>query len=200
MQLLRNHTFPAVVLLCLASLGAQAQQVSREQLVDMLSGGGYVILMRHASSPRQAPDATTRNADNVDGERQLDEAGRQTATEMGEALRRLGIPVEEVLSSPTYRAMETASRMGFDARPVEQLSNEGMRAAGAELAAWLQAEVTRPTNSGNRLLITHGPNLSAAFSDHSQGMTEGEALIFDPRGTDEPVVIHRLLIGDWAEL
>jgi hypothetical protein len=49
-------------------------------------------------------------------------------------------------------------------------------------------------------LITHGPNMSAAFPEHSAGMAEGEALVFDPRGRDGPVMIQRITIGDWAGL
>jgi hypothetical protein len=45
--------------------------------------GGYVIVMRHASSPRDVPDKRHANADNVNLERQLDEAGRASATAMG---------------------------------------------------------------------------------------------------------------------
>lgn len=199
MQASLCSTFLSLIL-CLASLPALAQQIPREQLADTLAEGGHVIVMRHANSPRELPDAATRNADNVDGERQLDALGRSTAQAMGEALRSHAIPVGEVLSSPTYRAMETARLMGLTAEPVALLSNEGMRAAGAQHATWLQDEVARPTTNGNRLLITHGPNLSAAFPEHSQGMAEGEALVFDPRGTDGPTLVHRIRIEDWPGL
>lgn len=184
----------------LAAWQSQAQEVSREVLADTLADGGYVIVMRHANSPRELPDAATANDDNVNGERQLDEVGRQDAQAMGEALRRHGIVVEEVLASPTYRALETARLMGFETvESRDELSNEGMRAAGAEKAAWLKEQVAEAAG-GTRLLITHGPNLSAAFPDHSQGMTEGEALIFDPQGPEGPAMIHRIRIGDWGSL
>jgi hypothetical protein len=31
-------------------------------------------------------------------------------------------------------------------------------------------------------------------------MTEGEALVFDPRGAQGPVMVHRIRIGDWSGL
>ncbi len=37
----------------------------------------------------------------------MDESGRAGATSMGTALRRLKIPIGAVLTSPTYRALET---------------------------------------------------------------------------------------------
>jgi phosphohistidine phosphatase SixA len=121
---------------------------------------------------------------------------------MGMALKRLKIPVNEVLSSPTYRALQTARLLDVGmARAADDLSNEGMAATGEARAAWLRQQVARPTQpGGNRLLITHGPNMSAAFAEHSAGMAEGEALIFDPRGPDGGVLIQRITIGEWPGL
>src|SRR5438128_756835 len=87
---------------------AQKQPLQDEALVKALRQGGYVIVMRHASSPREAPNKQTANPDNLKLERQLDDEGRSGATAMGKALRELKIPVGDVLSSPTYRALETA--------------------------------------------------------------------------------------------
>jgi phosphohistidine phosphatase SixA len=106
-----------------------------------------------------------------------------------------------VLSSPTYRALETARLIDAGkARAVEQLGNEGMAASDEVRTNWLQSEVTRKAEGGNRLLITHGPNISAAFAQHAGGMTEGEALIFDPRGANGPMMIQRIRIEEWADL
>src|SRR5829696_2953167 len=84
----------------LSASAALAQTLSGTALVSALRKGGYVIVMRHASSPRETPEP---NADNVNKERQLDAAGRASASAMGKALRDLMIPVGEVLTSPTYR-------------------------------------------------------------------------------------------------
>jgi hypothetical protein len=100
------------MLVALAALLAAAplagQTLPRNQLAAALRAGGYVIVMRHANSPRQGLDAATANPDNTRRERQLDEAGRRDATAMGAALKRLQIPFNEVLASPTYRALKTA--------------------------------------------------------------------------------------------
>src|SRR5499427_3466980 len=86
---------------------ALAQDLHGEALVKALQKGGYVLVMRHASSPREVPDKQAANPDNSKPERQLDEVGRGTAIAMGKALRDLKIPIGNVLSSPTYRALET---------------------------------------------------------------------------------------------
>ncbi len=90
-----------------AQAQAQTQTLRGDALVKALRQGGYVIVMRHTSSPREVPDKKTANADNVKPERQLDEEGRATATAMGKAVRELKIPIGDVLTSPTYRALET---------------------------------------------------------------------------------------------
>ena len=110
----------------------QSQTASAQSLVASLKQGGYVLVMRHASSPREVPDKQTANADNVKLERQLDEAGRRTATAMGKALRDLKIPVGEVLSSPTYRALETVKLAQLpNAQPHAELGDGGQSMQGA---------------------------------------------------------------------
>src|SRR5687768_12329659 len=99
--------FMLAMLLAAASAWPLSGQTSSQTLagaamLSALQQGGYVIVMRHASSPRQVPDKQTANADNVKLERQLDEAGRAAAVAMGNALRDLKIPVGAVMSSPTY--------------------------------------------------------------------------------------------------
>jgi phosphohistidine phosphatase SixA len=192
---------PATLFLLLAGTQLGAQALPRSALVAELRKGGYVILMRHANSPRELPDAATANPDNPTHERQLDAAGRRDASAMGAALKRLHVPIGEVLSSPTYRALETARLVDAGkARPVEQLGNEGMSASDEARTTWLRKEVARKTTGGNRLLITHGPNVSAAFPKDAGGMAEGEALVFDPRGATGPVVVQRIRIDEWAGL
>jgi phosphohistidine phosphatase SixA len=191
----------AMLFLALVATHLSAQTLPRAALVAELRKGGYVIVMRHANSPRETPDATTANPDNSMRERQLDASGRRDASAMGAALKRLGIPIGEVLSSPTYRALETARLVDAGkARPMEQLGNEGMSATDETRATWLRKEVARKTSGGNRLLITHGPNVSAAFPQDASGMAEGEALVFDPRSAKGPVMVQRIRIDEWAGL
>jgi phosphohistidine phosphatase SixA len=92
----------------LAAGSADTQQMHGKTLVRALRRGGYVIVMRHASSPQDLPTKENADSQNIHVERQLDENGHATATAFGNALRRLKIPVGQVLSSPTYRALETA--------------------------------------------------------------------------------------------
>jgi phosphohistidine phosphatase SixA len=173
--------------------------------VAQLRHGGYVIIMRHPSSPLAPPDAQSADPQNPHRERQLDATGRDSARAMGAAIRALQIPIGEVLSSPAYRARQAAELAGFaTATPTPQLDegSQGMQAsADASRAGWLRETVSRTPRAGtNTLLITHAPNLTAAFGDAAAHMAAGEALIFRPRGAGNAELVARLPIEQWPQL
>ena len=173
------------------------------QTLKALQQGGYVIVMRHASSPREAPDKQTANADNVNRERQLDAEGRASATAMGKALRDLMIPIGEVLSSPTYRALETVryAKLG-DPKPVAELGDNGQSMQGGTQAqaAWLQKRVTQFPVGTNTIIVTHFPNLTAAFPQMAAGVADGESLVFGVDGKGGATLVTRVKIEDWLKL
>jgi phosphohistidine phosphatase SixA len=180
-----------------------AQRLSGDALVAALRRGGYVIVMRHASSPREAPDKQTANADNVKGERQLDEVGRTTAAAMGKALRDLKIPVGEVCTSPTYRALETIRLAQLrNPRPYVELGDNGQSMQGGTeaQAAWLQKKVTQFPSGANTILITHFPNMTRAFPQLAAGVEDGEALIFGSDGKGGTTLVARVKIDEWPKM
>jgi len=182
---------------------ASAQALSGPALVQALQRGGYVIVMRHASSPREAPDAKTANPDNNNHERQLDPEGRSTASAMGKALRDLKIPIGEVFSSPTYRALETVRLAALGkATPVPELGDGGrsMQVSSEAQAAWLRSRITRFPKGNNTILVTHFPNMSGAFPQDSKGLADGEALIFGPDGKGGATLAARVKIEEWPHL
>jgi len=185
--------------LLLAAGAAQAQTLGGEALVKALRQGGYVIVMRHASSPRQTPDKATANSDNVKAERQLDQEGRATATGMGQALRNLKIPIGDVLSSPTYRALETVRYAQLPkAATYPELGDNGQSMAGgtAAQAAWLQKQILIFPKGTNTVLITHLPNLTGAFPEWAKGMADGEALILGSDGKGGATEVARVKIEE----
>ena len=185
-----------------AVAGANAQQSSRE-LVKALQGGGCVLVMRHASSPREVPTKDTANADNTTLERQLDEPGRRGASAMGNALRTLRIPIGSVLSSPTYRAMETVKLAGLKSPTVVKELGDGgqsMQSITEAQAAWLRRKVAEVPQSGNTILVTHQPNLSRAFPDWGATVVDGETVVIRPDGKGGIAIVGRIPIDDWTRL
>jgi phosphohistidine phosphatase SixA len=175
-----------------------AQQLRGEALIQALRQGGYVIVMRHTSSPREVPDKATANPDNVKPERQLDQEGRASAAAMGKALRDMSIPIGSILTSPTYRALETIRYAGFaNPQAFPELGDNGQSMQGGTeaQATWLQKKVTEFPKSANTLIVTHMPNMSRAFPQSTEQLEDGEALVFGPKG-----VVARIKITQWPLL
>lgn len=174
-------------------------------MTGALQRGGYVILMRHASSPVTPPDAAHAELGNVKNERQLDEKGRASARSMGAVFRRLRIPVGRVLSSPTYRALETERLARFG--PVQTFSELGD--AGKSMSAdatgargrWLRSQVAQSPKAGtDTIIITHAPNIAEAFPLDVKDLGDGAALIFRPDGSGGVLLVARVKIEEWSQL
>jgi phosphohistidine phosphatase SixA len=180
-----------------------AQSLSDESLLKALRHGGYVIVMRHAASPREVPGPEAANADNIYRERQLDASGRASAIEMGKALRELKIPIGEVLSSPTYRALETARLAQLPTpKPVPELGENGqsMAATSDAQTAWLQKNSAEFPKGTNTILITHFPNMTRAFPQWTSDLADGEALVIGPDGKGGTTLLARVKIEEWPKL
>jgi phosphohistidine phosphatase SixA len=193
----------ALILVALAtSADLQAQTLAGPDLVAALRSGGLVIVMRHASSPRQPPAKEAAQPDNVTLERQLDAAGRASATAMGDALRRLKIPVGDVLTSPTFRARETV-RYAQLANPkaFDELGDGGqsMQGAAEKQGAWLREKTAASLRGTNTVLVTHMPNIARAFPDIAD-VADGESLVFRPDGKGGTSLIGRIPIDAWGAL
>ncbi len=196
-------TLPVCLLTLVAVAAMAGQTSSRDELINRLRQGGYVLVMRHASSPREVPSSDVANADNTKLERQLDEAGRRGATTMGEAIRALRIPIGIVLTSPAYRAMETVRLARLDSpTTVSELGDGGQSMQGITeaQAAWLRARVTETPRSGNTILVTHQPNLSRAFPDWGSSVADGETVILRPDGKGASALVGRVPIEEWSRL
>src|SRR5262245_7142162 len=123
------------------TVSACADELAGSALVSALRHGGYVLVLRHASSPFEVPDKSAADPDNVNLERQLDTAGKKTSSAMWRALKTLGIPIGEVDSSQTFRALQTVKYAELPhPMPVAELTEgaQGMTAdANKARAAWL---------------------------------------------------------------
>jgi phosphohistidine phosphatase SixA len=194
----RSAQLLAVFMLLVTARPASAQMLAGEGLIKALRQGGYVIVMRHASSPREVPTKQTADAGNVKLERQLDEAGRAGSVAMGRALRDLKIPVGEVLTSPTYRALATV-RLAQLANPRAQTElgdgGQSMQGVADTQVGWLRERVTHLPAGSNTIIVTHMPNISRAFPAWG-AVEDGEAVIVGSGGR----VVGRIKIDEWPRL
>jgi phosphohistidine phosphatase SixA len=197
-----NLALLPVLALCVAATGPLLRG---KQLTAALERGGYVILMRHASSPGMPTGPDQAEPDNAKHERQLDKTGRASARTMGDAFQRLRIPVGEVLSSPTYRALETARLAQFSTpQTFDELGDAGNSMSpdpAGTRGAWLRSRVAQVPKPGtDTVIITHYPNIKEAFAGDAEDLADGEALVFRPHAHGAASVVSRVKIEDWPRL
>jgi phosphohistidine phosphatase SixA len=183
--------------------GAAAQTLSGPNLARHLQSGGYVLLMRHASAPTRLPSPSTADPENKSMERQLDDKGRATATAMGQAIRTMHIPIGAILSSPTYRARQTIGFAGLgEPKTFVQLGDQGQsmeKDAVAGKAGWLREKASEPPAARtNTVIVTHAPNIVAAFG--IDAVAEGEVMVFQPQARGRAVLVARIPIEQWPLL
>ena len=186
--------------LCLASdLKGDAE------LLSALRAGGYNLYFRHMATEWSQSDHIHKPGDwrscDPARVRQLSPAGREQARAAGQAMRRLQIPVSEVLASPYCRTVETARLMDLgDVRETVEVMN--LRAADfvggrVQVVVTAQALLSRAPIGGNRVIVAHG-NVAREATPAYPG--EGEALVFEPRGDSEFELVGRIAVHDWSRL
>lgn len=196
------------LLICLLvfPLLVQAENLNERALIKDLHQGGYNLYFRHEATNWAQQDRVEKRGDwlSCDGSRirQLSEIGRQRAKRTGEAMRRLNIPVGEVLASPYCRTMETARQLGFgEVGPTSEVIN--MRVAeyfGGRQAVVATAQkllARRPAPGSNRVIVAHG-NVAQAATPVYPG--EGEAVVFLPDGKGNFTFVGRIPPDLWEEL
>jgi virginiamycin B lyase len=156
-------------------------QTPSSPLVERLRRGGYVLAFRHAATDFSMTDET-RDFSDCSRQRNLSPKGRRQARAIGNAFRRLRIPVGRVLASPLCRTRATA-RLAFGrVRPSRSLLSAeflpGDPAADERQPRRLRRLLAQPPGgTANTVLVTHGFAI-----DHAVGLSvaEGEAAIFSP--------------------
>ena len=194
----------AAIMTVSVAAAARAEQLSGASLVAALRQGGYVLVMRHTSSPPARPAKEAADPENTNRERQLDQVGRDTARAMGAAFKTLGIPVGAVLSSPTYRALETVRLAALGhAEAFAEIGDGGqsMAKVSGSPTEWLRAKAGEPPQSGtDTIIVTHMPNIAAAFGDAANGIADGEAMVFRPDRKGAAEFVARIKVEEWPAL
>jgi phosphohistidine phosphatase SixA len=165
----------------------------REQaLAGALREGGVVLVMRHAKT-ETATDEVEVLGDCAQ-QRNLSDVGRAQARKLGHDIRALGVPVEEVRTSPMCRAKETAD-LAFGRSTIDRrLITPGVVGTAEDddrRMAALRRMTTAPPGTAT-VLVTHTGNIGGAFGE---SVEEGDVLVV--RGERELGVVRP---GDWARL
>lgn len=163
-MLLAAAALPAILLRAAPAL-AQAAPVPRLPLADAaprLREGGWILLMRHASTEPGVGDPPGFRLDRCDTQRNLSDEGRRQARAAGEALRAADLTVAQVRSSRWCRCRETAELAFGRYQPWAALDSffEG-RGREPEQTAEVLAYAAALRAPDNAMLVTHQVNVLA---------------------------------------
>ena len=176
---------------------------SADEVLKLLRGGGYVVVVRHGATFADQADTDPLNLDDISKQRQLNDKGRADAKAVGDAFRRAGVPIGQSYSSRFQRAVETARLIGGkEPQATLDISEGGLVVSPNEnnrRAAALRAlAATAPTAGTNTLIVTHKPNILDAFGRDWFEIKEGEVSIFKPAGDGTYTLVGRVQINQWA--
>jgi broad specificity phosphatase PhoE len=174
-----------------------------DDVLQMLRGGGYVIVFRHGATHPDQADTDPLNLDNVAKQRQLNDKGRADAKAVGEVFKATGVPIGRSYSSRFNRAVETARLIGGkEPQATLDVSEGGQVVSPNENNRRTQAfrtiVGTAPEPGTNTLVVTHKPSILDAFGKDWFEIKEGEASIFKPAGGGKYAPIARVQIDQWA--
>ena len=178
---------------------------SPPQWIAALQEGGQVIVLRHGATHADQADTNPLDPKDIAHQRQLNDAGRAAAKSMGDALRKLKIPVGKVQTSQFQRAVETGTLLGFgEVSSTADIAEGGLVVTPNEnnrrTAALRSLAATPPPAGTNIVLVTHKPNIVDAFGKDWFDVREGEASIFRPDGKGGYTLVARVQAADWARL
>jgi len=167
-----------------------------DPVVRELREGGLVLVVRHATA-----DAEINRQELLRScllQRNLTEAGREQARQIGEGIRALEIPIGDVRSSPMCRTRDTA-RLAFGKATLDRnLLSPGVIGTEADderRAQAMRALVEDPPPAGeNTVLVTHTGNIGNALGEET--VAEGEMLVYG-EGAE---LVGRVPAEDWAGL
>jgi phosphohistidine phosphatase SixA len=190
----------AATFLSATERGARAQA----EWIGAVRQGGHVIVFRHGATHQDQADTDPLNPKNVAQQRQLNDAGRAKAKEIGDAFRKLKIPVSQVQTSVFNRALETGTLMGLgEVTSSPDISEGGLIVTPIENARRAQSlrklATTVPPAGSNVVVVTHKPNILDAFGKDWFDVREGEASIFKPDGNGYKLVV-RVQADEWGKL
>lgn len=179
---------PPVLFLLLLLFAAPAQ--ADDALWAKLRGGGFIVMIRHATAPGTG-DPPGFKLDDCTTQRNLSADGREEARRIGAAFKRERVPVEEVFSSEWCRCRETAA-LAFGRYVAWPAINSffGDRAREPQQTAEVRAAAARIAKRANLVLVTHQVNISAVSGVYP---ASGEMIVLQPAG-DRLEVVGRLKV------
>lgn len=185
-----------------AAIGAQADEMSRDDLIAAMQEGGNVIYIRHGQTERDYADQVTADPENCATQRVLSETGWQQSRRIGEAFDRLGIPVGSVTSSQFCRAWKTAD-LAFGTYTKDSALNfeKAETYTDAEFAAMRDRVVPMLAEGDgadtNKVIVGHDDPFEAATGIYPE--PQGVTYVLRPDGAGGFKVLGHIGPEEWGD-
>jgi broad specificity phosphatase PhoE len=179
------------LLAVVALLSLPSPALADETLWSLLKKGGRVVLMRHAVTTPGVGDPPGFRLDDCSTQRNLTDDGRRDAQRVGAEFRTRGVVVENVLSSPWCRCVETANLAFGKAEISTALSNLFTHPQNRDRQVREMRELISVPPVGNRVFVSHGATISALTG---VSLDTAEMLVVTPQGGGQFVVNGRLSV------
>ena len=150
-----------------------------------LAKPGRVLMLRHANAPGTG-DPSSFSLDDCSTQRNLDQAGRAQALELGKRLAQAGVRQAKVYSSQWCRCLDTARLLNLGpVEPLPALNSFYTRSHEREttLAALRVFLAGLPTTGAPVVLVTHQVTITAF---NGEGAATGSGSLFELNGSGEP--------------
>jgi len=181
-----------------ADLAAADDALAPRALLEALRAGGLVLYFRHAATDFGENDMNMTDYADCNNQRNLTDEGRKDARAIGAAIKRLGLPVGDVLASPFCRTMETATLI-FGRAVATPAVLGGPAAAPPEKYAPLKRLLSASPPTGFDLAVVgHGNPFKAITS--VPYLAEGEAAVLRPLGAEGFHLVARIPKDGWDAL
>src|SRR5688572_29717818 len=165
------------------------------ELLGLLREGGYVLYLRHTSTDFSQNDSRMKSFEDCASQRNLTDRGRDEARAIGEHVKRLKIPIGEVLASPFCRTMETA-RLAFGKAIATNDVRGGPASDTGERYGALKKLLSARVPKGTNLVISSHGNPFQAVAGPPY-LAEGEIAVVRPEGGGRFSVIARIPLAGW---
>ena len=173
------------------------------ELFKKIKKGGFILYLRHGYTDNSKPDRVPSvDLDDCSTQRMLSDEGRTLMKQVGNAMRKARIPLNEVLVSPMCRTKESAQLVVGNkfllSEPLMYSANMTSEEKQPRIEALKKILTTPLQTNENRLLIAHAPNMADLIGFFIK--PEGTVLVFSqsgPLGYEYLASIHP---DDWDKL
>ena len=199
----RRHALLAVLALCFLApawaVEPPAETLAGPALLAALRQGGLIIYFRHTSTDFGQNDDQMTGYEDCARQRNLTDSGREEARRIGAEIKRLDLPIGDVLASPFCRTIETARLIFGRAESTAAVRGGPARPESPDRYADLRKLLSTPPPAGKDLVIvSHGnPFVAVAGTPY---LAEGEAAVIRPLGQEGFRIVARIPKDGWQAL